>query len=552
MAGPGVRRSRRWFLKSVGLGAAVAAGGGPAGLLTKEVLAGSAEATAVGAAGSSTNFGRIFPNLPPFFNALHPSGATDSLRAALTDIGKPGGLLDANDQLSAGPIALITNPAVNGNNPPTNPDNPTHTAGTTFFGQFLDHDMTFDAGSTLGVPTSPFTALNSRNPYFDLDSVYGQGPVATPQFYNPADFAKLNIGFGGIFEDLPRDANNTAIIPEFRNDENMMIAGLHCAFILFHNHAVDYARSVENLTDPTEVYQEARRLTLWHYHWLILNELLPLFIGPAMLSDILTNGPMFYKPALGQAVMPVEFQGACYRFGHSMVRPSYRANLKGDNGNPFFGLVFDPQIGNPIYPALTDPGDLRGGFRAPRRFIGWQTFFDFADGQIKRNKQIDAKISTPLFQLPLGTIPTHQAPIALPQRNLLRQVTWSMPAGQDVARVMDAEPLTPNDLSELKAYGLGLEKSTPLWYYAIKEAGLVPCTDVGKSTGGFHLGPVGGRIVGEVMVGLLKSDPNSWVYSQPGWTPTLQNPGPGFKVVDFLTFAGVDPATRHAEQPNFA
>jgi len=552
MAGPRIRRSRRWFLKSLGLGAAVAVGSGPAGLLTKEVLAGPTDGATTGAAGSSPNFGRIFPSLPPFFNTLHPSGTTDQLQAALIDIGKPGGLLDANDQLSAGPIALITNPAVNGNNPPTNPDNPTHTAGTTFFGQFMDHDMTFDAGSTLGVPTSPFTAVNSRSPYFDLDSVYGQGPVATPQFYDPTDLAKLTIGFGGLFEDLPRDSNNTAIIPEFRNDENMMIAGLHCAFILFHNKAVDYARSVENVSDPMAVFQEARRLTLWHYHWLILNELLPLFIGPAMLSDILTNGPMFYKPALGQAVMPVEFQGACYRFGHSMVRPSYRANLKGDNGNPFFGLVFDPQIGNVSYPSVTDPNDLRGGFRAPRRFIGWQTFFDFADGQIKRNKQIDAKISTPLFQLPLGTIPTHQAPISLPQRNLLRQVTWSMPAGQDVARVMDVETLTPNDLSELKTYGLGLEKSTPLWYYAIKEAGLMPCTDIGKSTGGFHLGPVGGRIVGEVIVGLLKTDPNSWVSSQPGWTPTLQNPGPGFKVVDFLTFAGVDPTTRHAEQPSFA
>jgi len=552
MAGPGVHRSRRWFLKSLGLGTAVAVGSGPTGLLTKDVLAGPTDGATANAAGSSANFGRIFPSLPPFFDALHPSGTTNQLQAALIDIGKPGGLLDANDQLSAGPVALITNPAVNGNNPPTNPDNPTHTAGTTFFGQFMDHDMTFDAGSTLGVPTSPFTALNSRSPYFDLDSVYGQGPVATPQFYDPTDFVKLNIGFGGLFEDLPRDSNNTAIIPEFRNDENMMIAGLHCAFILFHNKAVDHARSVENLNDPTAVFQEARRLTLWHYHWLILKELLPLFIGPAMLSDILTNGPMFYKPALGQAVMPVEFQGACYRFGHSMVRPSYRANLKGDNGNPFFGLVFDPQIGNVSYPSVTDPNDLRGGFRARRRFIGWQTFFDFADGQIKRNKQIDAKISTPLFQLPLGTIPTHQAPIALPQRNLLRQVTWSMPAGQDVARVMDVEALTPNDLSELRTYGLGLEKSTPLWYYAIKEAGLMPCTDVGRSTGGFHLGPVGGRIVGEVIVGLLKSDPNSWVYSQPGWTPTLQNPGPGFKVVDFLTFAGVDPTTRHAQQPSFA
>jgi len=41
-------------------------------------------------------------------------------------------------------------------------------------GQFLDHDMTFDTGSTLGVPTKPESATNARTPAFDLDSVYGR------------------------------------------------------------------------------------------------------------------------------------------------------------------------------------------------------------------------------------------------------------------------------------------------------------------------------------------------------------------------------------------
>ena len=35
----------------------------------------------------------------------------------------------------------------------------------------------------------------------------------------------------------------------------------------------------------------------------------------------------------------MEFQGAAYRFGQLMVRPSYRANLDGDNGAPFFGMI---------------------------------------------------------------------------------------------------------------------------------------------------------------------------------------------------------------------
>jgi hypothetical protein len=416
----------------------------------------------------------------------------------------------------------------------------------------MDLDVTFDSRSTLGTPTDPLATLNMKLAYFDLDTIYGLGPFVTPQYYDVTDPAKLRIENGGIFEDLPRNAEGTAIIPDPRSDQNMMVSGLHCAFILFHNKAVDHVRLQQGLIDPAAIYAEARRLTLWHYHWLILNEFLPLFIGPALVNDILTNGRRFYLPDMGQATMPIEFQGACFRVGHTMIRPSYRANLKGDNGKPFFGFIFDPALGD-ITPAPgLDPADLRSGFRAPRRFIGWQTFFDFKDGDVKPNKQIDHKISTPLFTLPLGAIASHKAPISLMQRNLLRHITWSMPSGQSIARAIGVDRLSAEDLKELRVYDIGLEENTPLFYYMLKEAALVPDTDVGKNTGGFHLGPVGGRIVGEVVIGLLQSDATSWVAKQPDWTPVLQNPGPGFRMVDFLTFAGVDPATRHAQKPNAA
>jgi hypothetical protein len=415
-----------------------------------------------------------------------------------------------------------------------NPDNPTHTAGTTFVGQFIDHDVTFDTSSTLGVPTEPLTSPNGRTPSLDLDSVYGGGPVASPALYDPKRPGKLLIGSGGIFEDLPRMSDGTAIVGDPRNDENMMIAGLHCAFVLFHNRAVDAAHGTSE-----QRFAQARQLTTWHYHWMVLHEFLPLFVGQAMVDDVLANGRRFYTVGLGQAFMPVEFQGACYRFGHSMVRPSYRANLKGDNGNPFFGFIFDPGQ-NDVTP---DPSDLRGiGTHAPRRFIGWQTFFDFGDGQVKRNKRIDTHISTPLFTLPLGAIASHDQPTVLPQRNLLRQLTWSMPAGQSIAGMMGVPALSKSDLTELKPYGF--DTSTPLWYYALKEAQVME--------DGLHLGPVAGRIVAEVLIGLLQSDPNSYVVQQPGWQPTLQNPGSGFRMTDFLTYAGVDPATRHLQQPSYA
>lgn len=260
-----------------------------------------------------------------------------------------------------------------------------------------------------------------------------------------------------------------------------------------------------------------------------------------MVNDVLQNGRRFYTVGLGEAFMPVEFQGACYRFGHSMVRPSYRANLKGNNdGSPLFGFIFDPGQNS----SGSDPTDLRGGFRAPRRFIGWQTFFDFGDGQIKRNKQVDTHISSPLFTLPLGAIASHNGPTVLPQRNLLRQLTWSLPSGQSIAKAMGITSLSKQDLSELKPYGF--DTSTPLWYYALKEAQL--------SQSGLHLGPVAGRIVAEVLIGLIQSDPNSYVNVNPSWAPTvpIKNASLGFRMTDFLTYAGVDPTSRHAQNPTHA
>jgi hypothetical protein len=311
-----------------------------------------------------------------------------------------------------------------------------------------------------------------------------------------------------------------------------MICGLQCAFACFHNAVVDLVRD-EGETDPPFVFAEARRRVLYHYQWIVVHEFLPQIVGQPLLDDIRRHGRRFYRPR-GGATMPVEFQGAAYRFGHSQVRPSYRANLAGDDGEPFFGLIFDPAVDGE-----TDPVDLRGGCRAPRRFVGWQTFFDFGDGEVRPNKRIDATLSTPLFDLPLGAIASGDPPTSLASRNLLRHVTWSLPSGQAVARQMGAAPVPPSDMPELAGYGLGLQSSTPLWFYVLKEAEM--------RTDGLTLGPVGGRIVAEVILGVLQHDDNSYV-NRSRWRPSLpQRDGRvtgDFRMVDLLTFAGVDPASR--------
>ena len=266
---------------------------------------------------------------------------------------------------------------------------------------------------------------------------------------------------------------------------------------------------------------------------MIIKEFLPRIIGQAMVDDILTNGRRFYTPSKGEAFIPVEFQ-IVYRFGHSMVRPSYRANLAGDKGHPFFGMIFDP-----AGEGSRDPVDLRGGAEAPRRFVGWQTFFDFGDGEVKPNKRIDTKLSTPLFNLPLAAIPAGTPPTSLPQRNLLRHLTWSLPSGQEIARFMGAPVLSTGDLADAAQIRESFGTSTPLWFYILREAEL--------TQDGLRLGAVGGRIVGEVFIGLLQADPKSFINAKPDFKPTLPTKtgkAEDFRMVDFLTFAGVDPARR--------
>ena len=138
-----------------------------------------------------------------------------------------------------------------------------------------------------------------------------------------------------------RPNHKSAILADPRNDENVIIAGLHAAFLFAHNRAVALVRSETPGIADDDAFVAARRLITRHYHWLILHEFLPLFVGQAMVDDILTRGRRFYVPRHDRAFIPVEFQ-VSYRFGHSMVRPSYRANLAGDNGEPFFAMVFDP------------------------------------------------------------------------------------------------------------------------------------------------------------------------------------------------------------------
>jgi hypothetical protein len=470
-------------------------------------------------------FGRLFPTLPPF------ADDTPEIRDALTQLGAPGGPMDPGDDLSD-PITLVTDEAKSLHNP----NNPTITAGFTFLGQFLDHDMTFDPTSSLARRQDPEAIRNFRIPALDLDSVYGGGPVASPHLYDQTvdggrttllveeipGSAAVSID-GTTRLDVPRNGQLVALLGDPRNDENLVVSQLQLAFLRFHNRVLaDVKAELGPGYTAGELFAEAQRVVRWHYQWLVLHEFLPTTVGQATADDVLANGPQHFKWR-NDPFIPVEFSVGAYRFGHSQVRPSYRANFATSAIDPhqqFFALFLDPSATDP-----DDPADLRGGRRALRRFIDWQTFFDFGDGLVRPNKKIDTKLSTVLFHL-LGQ--PEGEPTTLATRNLLRNLTMEVPSGQRVARAMQLPELAQVDLADLADLHLG--QRTPLWFYVLREAEV--------TAAGEHLGPVGGRIVAEVITGLIRGDRQSYLRQDPDWTPTYGSDG-SFTMVDLLTAAGV-------------
>jgi hypothetical protein len=145
-------------------------------------------------------------------------------------------------------------------------------------------------------------------------------------------------------------------------------------------------------------------------------------------------------------------------------------------------------------------------------------------------RKIDTKLSIPLSNLPGSAVPPPDPTVQLAVRNNRRGKLVGLPSGQQVAKAMRVTALSNTELG-LTESGWGGE--APLWFYILKEAELPPYN-------GEQLGPVGGRIMAETLVGLLQRDPNSYLYLDPSWKPAppiAQEPGK-FAFADLLRYAG--------------
>ena len=358
----------------------------------------------------------------------------------------------------------------------------------TYFGQFVDHDITLEAQTTsvgTSVPQLVAAALvpqdlaeirdklrNVRSATLDLDSLYN-----APAPPDPANGAKMKIGKvsdTGTTDlpfkkpkgktkdnDLPRRGRSNdklrdreALTGDPRNDENTIISQLHLAFLKAHNALVDEGRT----------RAQARRVLRQHYQHIVIHDYLKRIVDPAIVDKIVTDGNQFFN-ALGEPFfMPLEFSVAAFRFGHTMVRGLYDFNLNFNTSGKDGTFPADVNL---LFTFTALSGQLGESDTLPHNWIvEWENLVDGAKGKAGKARKFDTALAsaggTNLFALTSETgdpaTPGPDAP-RLAVRNLLRGYRLRMPTGQAVAKHMGLPVLSA---AQLKAAAISDEQRDKL------------------------------------------------------------------------------------------
>ena len=428
-------------------------------------------------------FGRLFPQLKASY--------TDPQH--LSELGKQGGPMDGG---------VVRNPSVS------------IPMGFVFLGQFIDHDITLDTTSALDRVNDVDATENFRTPALDLDNIYGAGPEASNYLYK--DGLYLLTGKDGTAlegqapghreNDLARNSSGTAIIGDFRNDENRIISQMQLAFINYHNKVVDIIKNDEESSnlDNKEIYEKAREYVTWSYQWIIIHEFLPLMVGKPMVSKILGSGRRFYRPKPNKTFIPIEFSTAAYRFGHSLAPQK----LKVKKGQTRDFELFGRTLGFGFSPISDD-----------KQIVEWSTMFDCDPADpAQRTDKLDTKMPSDLLNLPF----IRKGEKSLATRNLNRGQSFLIPSGENVAECIGVEH---DDLNKVKAHiknlapNVDLSNGIPLWFYILAEAECMGRLDLDGNKPGEGLGEVGGTIVAETLIGLIEKDSSSFLSKDRSWTP---------------------------------
>lgn len=481
------------------------------------------------------------------------------------------------EDLAALAKGMIGNVGEDATNEPDGEENLLVPAGYTYFGQFIDHDLTFETTSSF--ENTNLQPTNLRSPRLDLDCVYGAGPDDQPYLYATESSEGLRRGVSLLLgEPLPDSPDRhdvlrvgkgtlaRAVIGDPRNDENSIVCNIQIAFISFHNAVVRYVTKRYPQLGDQEAFSASRKIVRWTYQKIIVEDYLKRIVEPATYETFTLRlsrqgeGAFQLYKAEKRGGIPLEFAGAAYRYGHSMVRTGYKLNN-----------VHTPQK---IFTPGEGDNSLVGFGPLPKdHWIDWKRFFpegnefpaggkrpqkndDDSDTRLQWAYRIDTSLVDPLASLPTSV----GGGRSLADLNLRRGNLFRLVSGQTVANALGVASLEEKYLVMRNAPGgkFGFTSipermlaDTPLWFYVLAEAQrpLVDmwqkkCQDAGQQDGVVledddllegliesggerhkapvsQLGPVGGMILMETFFGLLLADIDSYLSIESTFDQTL-------------------------------
>jgi hypothetical protein len=421
-------------------------------------------------------------------------------------------------------------------------------SGYTYLGQFIDHDLVFthisrqardltDSCMLGDSQLRPFElsyiyreVTNQRTAILELETIYG-GSEPAPR--DPTDERLMALGrvvkHSGanpgiddrqdlpLFEEAASTGNRVPRIGDPRNDQTVILSQLHVAFLRAHNAIV---RKL-NCT-----FDEAQLLLRQHYLWMIVHDFLMKRVAKkSVVENVLNSATPRYSPE-PNFFLPLEFTSAAFRFGHSMIRRSYYLNddLPGAELRDIF-----------ILKAVKNPAGGSFVSLPLRKVVSWKEFLPAGENVARL---LDTQMVEPLLAVLDAKEEIVPCETRLAVQDLKRGYMMSLPTGQAIAKHCDIVALTENQLlnacanvqqREILLHSPLLQR-TPLWFYLLAEAT--------AQEGGHRLGELGSYLVSEVLIGLVRRLPYSFI-NLPQWSPTLGLTPGEFGLKDLFLLAGV-------------